>query len=231
MRLDKFLCDTVNLSRKESRDFVKKGLVTVNGLKITDFGYQINESSDKVTFKDSLITYEKYVYFMLNKPAGYISATQDPSDKTVMDLFKEEGRKDLFPVGRLDKDTLGLLIITNDGDLSHHLTSPRHHVKKTYLTGIDHPLTDDDIKTLCGGIELKGDGITGPAEVKVIEPDLIELTIGEGMYHQVKRMLKAVGNEVVSLKRISIGGLKLDESLNEGTYRRLTEEEIKLLKE
>ncbi|MBR6307344.1 MAG: rRNA pseudouridine synthase [Lachnospiraceae bacterium] len=231
MRLDKFLCETVNLSRKEARDSVKKGLASVNGIKVTDFGYQVNETCDLVVFKDKPVSYEKYVYFILNKPAGYVSATNDPVDKTVIDLFESEGRKDLFPVGRLDKDTVGLLIITNDGDLSHHLTSPRHHVNKTYVADIDHPLSDNDIKTLCEGVELKGDGVTKPAKVNVIAPTRIELTICEGMYHQVKRMLKAVGNEVTSLKRISIGPVSLDDNLKEGEYRRLTEEEIKLLKE
>ena len=231
MRLDTFLCETVNLSRKEARDSVKKGLAFVNGIKITDFGYQINENSDSVVFKNTPVSYEKYVYYMLNKPSGCISATSDPNDKTVIDLFDSEGRKDLFPVGRLDKDTLGLLIVTNDGELSHHLTSPRHHVDKTYLTGIDHALSESDIKSLCEGVELKGDGITKPAKVSVLSPTCIELTINEGMYHQVKRMLKAVGNEVTSLKRISIGPVKLDDNLKEGEYRRLTEEEIKLLKE
>ncbi|MBR5761645.1 MAG: rRNA pseudouridine synthase [Lachnospiraceae bacterium] len=231
MRLDKFLCDTVNLSRKEARDSIKKGLASVNGVKVTDFGFQVNESSDTVLFKDTPVSYEKYVYYMLNKPDGVVSATTDPNDKTVIDLFADEGRKDLFPVGRLDKDTLGLLIVTNDGDLSHHLTSPRHHVAKTYLTGIDHPLSETDIKALCEGVELKGDGITKPAQVRVLSPELIELTISEGMYHQVKRMLKTVGNEVTSLKRLSIGAVRLDDNLKEGEYRRLTEEEIKLLKE
>lgn len=231
MRLDKFLCDTVNLSRKEARDSIKKGLAAVNGVKVTDFGFQVNESSDTVSFKDTPVSYEKYVYYMLNKPDGVVSATTDPNDKTVIDLFADEGRKDLFPVGRLDKDTLGLLIVTNDGDLSHHLTSPRHHVAKTYLTGIDHPLSESDIKALCEGVELKGDGITKSAQVRVLSPELIELTISEGMYHQVKRMLKAVGNEVTSLKRLSIGSVRLDDNLKEGEYRRLTEEEIKLLKE
>ncbi|MCR4679089.1 MAG: rRNA pseudouridine synthase [Lachnospiraceae bacterium] len=231
MRLDKFLCDTVNLSRKEARDSIKKGLAAVNGVKVTDFGFQVNESNDTVSFKNTPVSYEKYVYYMLNKPDGAISATTDPNDKTVIDLFADECRKDLFPVGRLDKDTLGLLIVTNDGDLSHHLTSPRHHVAKTYLTGIDHPLSESDIKALSEGVELKGDGITKPAQVCVLSPELIELTISEGMYHQVKRMLKAVGNEVTSLKRLSIGSVRLDDNLKEGEYRRLTEEEIKLLKE
>lgn len=231
MRLDKFLCDTVNISRKEARDFIKKGLVSVNGMKVTDSGFNVSEKTDSILFKDNPVSYEKFVYYMLNKPSGVVSATTDATEDTVIDLLKEEGRKDLFPVGRLDKDTTGLLIITNDGDLSHHLTSPRHHVAKTYLTGIEHSLTTEDINALERGVELTGDGITKPALVKVISERLIELTITEGMYHQVKRMLAAVGNKVISLKRISMGSVILDESLPEGAYRRLTDAEILSLKD
>ena len=158
MRLDKFLCETGNVSRKEARDYIKKGLVSVNGTKITDFGFNLNESSDKVLFRDKPLTYEKYVYYMLNKPDGVVSATKDPHDTTVIDLFKAVERKNLFPVGRLDKDTTGLLVITDDGELAHHLTSPRHHVPKTYFVEIAHSLSDEDIKRLENGIELTGDG-------------------------------------------------------------------------
>ena len=231
MRLDKFLCDTVNISRKEARDFIKKGFVSVNGMKNTDAGFNVSETSDSVLFKDNPVSYEKFIYYMLNKPSGVVSATTDASDVTVIDLLKEEGRNDLFPVGRLDKDTTGLLIITNDGELSHHLTSPRHHVSKTYLVGIDHPLRPEDIISLENGVELTGDGLTKPARVNVISDSNIELTITEGMYHQVKRMLAAVGNKVISLKRLSMGNVILDESLREGAYRRLTEEEILSLKD
>ncbi|MBO4678702.1 MAG: 16S rRNA pseudouridine(516) synthase [Lachnospiraceae bacterium] len=231
MRLDKFLCDTENLSRKEARDFIKKGLVSVNGTKITDFGFIVKETGDRVLFKDKPITYEKFVYYMLNKPAGVVSATTDPHDTTVIDLLKAEERKNLFPVGRLDKDTVGLLIITDDGDLGHHLTSPKHHVAKTYLVRMAHSLTEADISALESGVELTGDGMTKPAKVEVIAPCEIKLTITEGMYHQVKRMLKAVGNEVTYLKRLSMGEVVLEESLAEGSYRRLTEEEILSLKE
>ena len=225
------MCDTANISRKEARDYIKKGLVSVNDSKVTDFGLSIDENRDSILFKDKPLTYEKYVYYMLNKPAGVVSATTDSSDTTVIDLLKAEERKNLFPVGRLDKDTVGLLIITDDGDLAHHLTSPRHHVDKTYLVGIAHSLTEEDINRLETGIVLTGDGVTKPAKVRVLSPTEIELTISEGMYHQVKRMLKAVDNEVLSLKRLSMGSVRLDESLPEGSYRRLTEEEILSLKE
>lgn len=231
MRLDKFLCDTVNISRKDAKDFIKKGFVSVNGIKVTDSGLNISENTDSVLFKENPVTYEKFVYYMLNKPSGVVSATSDAVDSTVIDLFKAEGRNDLFPVGRLDKDTTGLLIVTNDGELSHHLTSPRHHVAKTYLVGIEHSVTAEDISLLENGVELTGDGLTKPAMVKVISDLSIELTITEGMYHQVKRMLAAVGNKVTSLKRLSMGRVSLDDSLVEGSYRRLTEAEILSLKE
>ena len=231
MRLDKFLCDAVNISRKDAKDSIKKGLVSVNGTKITDAGFNVSETGDTVLFKDKPVIYERFVYYMLNKPAGVVSATTDAQDTTVIDLLKAEGRTDLFPVGRLDKDTTGLLIITNDGDLSHHLTSPRHHVAKTYLVGIDHSLAAEDIKSLESGVELTGDGMTKPARVNVINDTLIELTITEGMYHQVKRMLAAVGNKVITLKRLSMGSVVLDDSIPEGSYRRLAETEILSLKE
>ena len=228
MRLDKFLCDSMNLSRKESKDVIKSGRVCVNDKVLRDPSFSINESSDIILVDSKQIKYEKFVYYMLNKPLGVVSATKDNIDKTVIDLLKPEGRDDLFPVGRLDKDTVGLLIITNDGPLSHHLTSPKHHVDKTYYVKIGHPLSDSDIEKLSYGIKLD-DAECKPAKVEVLSDNEINLTITEGMFHQVKRMLKAVDNEVLYLKRLSMGELKLDENLEEGTYRRLTDEEIKMI--
>ncbi|MBP5454305.1 MAG: rRNA pseudouridine synthase [Lachnospiraceae bacterium] len=228
MRLDKFLCDSKNLSRKESKEIIKKGRVIVNDNKITDPSFSIDESKDTVLLDSNQVKYEKFVYYMLNKPAGVVSATKDNIDKTVIDLFKEEGRDDLFPVGRLDKDTVGLLIVTNDGDLSHHLTSPKHHIEKTYFVKISNPLSDEDIKALESGIKIVDD-VCKPAIVKVLSDNEIELTIFEGMFHQVKRMLKAVNNEVAFLKRVSIGDLRLDEELHEGKYRKLTDKELQIL--
>lgn len=230
MRLDKFLCECLNISRSESKEVVKKGKVLVNNQVTKDSSININESEDTVTVNGECLKYEKFVYYMLNKPAGVVSATNDNLDKTVIDLLKAENRNDLFPIGRLDKDTVGLLIITNDGQLSHHLTSPNHHVAKTYYVETLNPVSDSDIASLEKGVLLTGDGITKPASVGRIDLNKINLTISEGKFHQVKRMLIAVSNEVTYLKRISIGHLKLDECLKEGDYRRLTEEEIKLLK-
>lgn len=217
------------LSRSEAKDKIKKGLVAVNGITIKDSSFSVDEDSDEIFYNGIPVKYEKFVYYMLNKPAGYVSAVTDKIFPTVIDLLKSEGKKDLFPVGRLDKDTVGLLIITNDGELSHHLTSPRHHVNKTYYIKSACILSKEDIDRLEKGIELD-DSITKPAKVRVISDYESELTISEGMYHQVKRMFKAIGNEVLFLKRISIGDVTLDTNLAEGSYRRLTSDEIDLLK-
>jgi len=167
---------------------------------------------------------------MLNKPAGTVSATKD-SNTCVIDLFKGENRKGLFPVGRLDKDTVGLLFITDDGDFSHHLTSPRHGIPKKYFARIDHPLSDEDIKTLEEGTDIGEGEKSGRSNIEVISDNEIYVTVFEGKYHEVKRMLKAVNNEVLYLKRVSMGGVGLDESLKEGEYRRLTPSELDKLNE
>lgn len=231
MRLDKYLCDTTSYSRKEAKEFIKKGKVSVNGNIVKDNGFAINEFSDSVLLSGEALKYEKFVYYMLNKPSGYVCANSDNLSKTVFELLGEDNRDDLFTVGRLDKDTVGFLIITNDGDFSHHLMSPKHHVKKTYYVQSKKSLTDNDISLLTDGVEIEAGIITKPASVKILSSNESLLTISEGMYHEVKRMYKAVDNEVINLKRISIGEVDLDESLSEGSYRRLTEEEIRILKE
>lgn len=231
MRLDKYLCDLNIATRKDLKKIIKSGLVKVNGTEIKDPGFHIDEAKDKVVYNNKTLNYEKYVYFMLNKPDGVVSATEDNISKTVIDIFQKEERNDLFPVGRLDKDTTGLLLVTNDGDLSHRLTSPSHHVSKTYEVTIDHPLSDSEIQELQNGVVLREDGLTKPAIVKVINENIIHLTITEGKYHQVKRMLAAVNNKVLQLKRLSIGSVTLDAALSEGEYRRLTDEELNILKQ
>lgn len=230
MRLDKLLCETKFISRSEAKEKIKKGLVEVNGKTLKDPSVIVDENNDSILFCGDVINYEKYVYYMLNKPSGYVSAVKDNQSPTVIDILKEEGRNDLFPVGRLDKDTVGLLIITNDGELSHHLTSPKHHVEKTYYIKSALTLSRDNIEALEAGIEIEDGVITKPAKVKIISEYESELTISEGMYHQVKRMYKAIGNEVLFLKRLSIGNVYLDNNLSEGNYRRLTEKEINELK-
>ena len=169
-------------------------------------------------------------YYMLNKPQGVVSATMDNHDKTVLDLLKDAPGKDLFPVGRLDKDTEGLLLITNDGELSHNLLSPKKHVDKTYLVETRELVTSEMVQRLEQGVDIGEEKLTLPAKVKILEDKKIELTITEGKFHQVKRMLKAVENEVVYLKRLTMGSLVLDEKLALGEYRCLTEEEVSKLK-
>lgn len=228
IRLDKYLCDLNIGSRSEIKEYIRKKLISVNGVIASDPGMRISEDS-AVTYRGEPLIYKKFRYYMLNKPKGVVSATQDNIDTTVLDLLKDINTRDMFPVGRLDKDTEGLLIITNDGEMSHRLLSPKNHVEKCYLVHLKHNITSDDIKTLCMGVDIGDDTITLPAKVEAIATDRIYLTITEGRYHQVKRMLEAVDNKVVFLKRVSFGPLELDPSLSPGEYRELDESEIIML--
>lgn len=232
MRLDKFLCDANIGTRSQVKVLLKQKTVTVNGVLITSPETKINENKDEICFRGKKIGFQKFYYYMMNKPQGVVSATQDNLDKTVLDLLRpEDKRDDLFPVGRLDKDTTGFLLISNDGELSHRLLSPKKHVDKTYEAGIEHPLSAEAIAMLENGVDIGEKNVTLPAKVDVINESCIHLTIREGKYHQVKRMLTAVDNHVVSLKRITFGGLYLDEKLACGEYRELTESEITTLHE
>lgn len=228
IRIDKYLCDMSIGSRSEIKEYIRKKLITVDGVVVTDHGMKISEDS-AVTFKGEPLQYKQFRYYMLNKPQGVVSATKDNIDTTVMDLLKGVNTRDMFPVGRLDKDTEGLLIITNDGELSHRLLSPRSHVDKCYLVQLMHSITADDIKSLSKGVDIGDDTLTLPAKVEAIAADRIYLTITEGRYHQVKRMLEAVGNKVVFLKRVSFGPLELDSDLAPGQYRELDDSEIIML--
>ena len=228
IRIDKYLCDMSIGSRSEIKEYIRKKLITVDGVVVTDPGMKISEDS-AVTFKGEPLQYKQFRYYMLNKPQGVVSATKDNIDTTVMDLLKDVNTRDMFPVGRLDKDTEGLLIITNDGELSHRLLSPRSHVDKCYLVQLMHSITADDIKSLSKGVDIGDDTLTLPAKVEAIAADRIYLTITEGRYHQVKRMLEAVGNKVVFLKRVSFGPLELDSELAPGQYRELDDSEIIML--
>lgn len=230
IRLDKFLSQMNIGTRSEVKDAIRKGKVTVNGVVCKNSDTKIDENSDVVNFDNKEVVYEKFVYYMLNKPAGVVSATKDNLDKTVLDLLDGVANKDIFPVGRLDKDTEGLLILTNDGELSHNLLSPKKHINKTYLVHTKDDITGEQIKKLEAGVDIGEDVVTMPAEVKVTGDKQLLLTIYEGKFHQVKRMLKAVGNEVVYLERKKMGQLVLDENLKRGEYRKLTLEEINLLK-
>lgn len=230
MRLDKYLADMGIGTRSEVKQYIRKKQVTVNGAFPTGAQQKVEPGQDEIRFQGEVVSYVQYEYFMLNKPGGCVSAVTDRDSRTVLDLIGEKNRKDLFPVGRLDKDTEGLLLITNDGMLSHNLLAPGKHISKTYYAKVSGEVTQEDVVIFAGGIDIGEKKDTLPAELKVLSCEggvsEIELTITEGKYHQVKRMFEAVGKEVVYLKRISMGGLKLDDELKPGEYRRLTEEEI-----
>lgn len=232
IRLDKYLAQMNKGTRKEIKEAAKRGRIAVNGTIVKNTDLKINPDMDTVLFDNEETGFVEYEYFIMNKPQGVISATRDEQDKTVIDLIKDNVRKDLFPVGRLDKDTEGLLLITNNGDLAHRLLSPAKHVKKIYYAKIDGIVTEDDVKKFSEGIELSDGTITRPAVLKILVSapiSEIELTIYEGKYHQVKRMFAAVGKHVLYLKRICMGELYLDKELDTGAYRRLTDEELELI--
>ena len=232
MRLDKFLVACAVGSRTEVKNFLKAGRVTVNGKKEKSAKSQINEETDEIRFDGQKLDYEEFVYYMMNKPQGVISATEDPKHKTVLDLLDDYARaKEVFPVGRLDIDTHGLLLLTNDGKLAHALLSPKRHVDKTYLARINGVMTDVDVETFAQGVPLK-DFTCQPAKLELVSIDtekdqsLIRVTIAEGKFHQVKRMVAYCGKEVVDLQRLTMGTLTLDEDLKRGEWRRLSKEEL-----
>ena len=230
MRLDKYLAEMGVGTRQEVKKQIRQGKAAVNGTVVKAADTKIDETSDEVTISGRNISYVSYEYYMLNKPAGVVSATEDRRDTTVIDLIKEKKRKDLFPVGRLDKDTEGLLLITNDGDLAHRLLAPKKHVDKVYYAKIDGMVTEEDVKRFAEGIDIgaEEEEMTRPAKLDIMksaEESEIRLTIHEGKFHQVKRMFLAVGKEVTYLKRERMGTLCLDENLKPGEYRLLTEEE------
>lgn len=229
MRLDKYLANMGIGSRTEVKTFLKKGRVSVNNQVEKSPKKDINESLDKVCFDNQLIEYIDKVYLMLNKPKGYVSATVDDQHQTVIDLISDYKHIDLFPVGRLDKDTEGLLLITNDGNFNHQLMNPSKHVPKTYEVISKNSITKNDIELFKTGIELH-DGLAKPALLETTDDQYKSfVTIHEGRYHQVKRMFHAINNEVVALKRIKIGDLKLDTHLESGDYRQLTPRDFELL--
>lgn len=246
MRLDKYLAEMGEGTRQEVKAFIRKGRVTVNDVPVKKPEAKVEEGKDQVTLDGREIPYQKYLYYMLNKPAGVITATTDSRDRTVLDLLGEDRRKDLFPVGRLDKDTEGLLLITNDGPLAHRLLSPRKHVDKCYYAKVRGEVTGEDVEQFAQGLFLAGLGEekeekTMPARLEILktvstggeeDPGFVSeilLTIQEGKFHQVKRMFQAVGKEVLYLKRLSMGSLKLDPELAPGQYRELTKEEMERL--
>ena len=237
MRLDKYLVACAVGSRTEVKNFLKAGRVMVNGKKEKSAKLQINEETDEICFDGQKLDYEEFVYYMMNKPQGVISATEDPKHKTVLDLLDDLARsKEVFPVGRLDIDTHGLLLLTNDGQLAHALLSPKRHVDKTYLAQVDGIMTQEDVEKFTQGIPLK-DFTCQPAKLEFVVLDreknqsLVRVTIAEGKFHQVKRMVAYCGKEVVDLQRLTMGTLTLDENLKRGEWRRLTTEELESLRE
>ncbi len=235
IRLDKYLAEMGAGTRQEVKRYIRQGRIKVDGLTVKCPEMKVDEEIQKVVLDNTTIEYVSYEYYMLNKPAGVVSATEDPRDKTVVDLIKSRKRNDLFPVGRLDKDTEGLLLITNDGKLCHRLLSPKKHVDKCYYAVIDGRVTEADVKAFREGINigtLDDEEWTRPAELKIIESgniSRIRLTIQEGRYHQIKRMFRVSGREVRYLKRERMGTLTLDDSLKPGQYRALTKEELERL--
>ena len=234
-RIDKILSNVGCGSRAEIKRDCKRGLIYVNGKQISNPGIQVDTDVDEIKFNGEIIKYREFVYIMLNKPDGYISATFDKRDPIVLDLIdKSYYIFEPFPVGRLDKDTEGLLVLTNDGQLSHRVLSPKKHVPKTYYAKIEGKVTNEDILAFEEGVILDDGYKTMPAQLNILKSDEyseIELTIHEGKFHQVKRMFESVGKKVVYLKRLSMGKLKLDETLQLGEYRELTEEEVKMIEE
>ena len=229
MRLDKFLKDTGFGSRKEVKVLIKQKRVSVNDIVISNEGISVDEITDIIKVDNTQVIYIKFVYIMLNKPQGVVSATIDNVHSTVIDLINDYKYLDLFPVGRLDIDTEGLLLITNDGALSHNLLSPKKHVDKTYYLETNEVLTSDDINQIESGVLIDNE-LTLPAKLEIVNDNKYLLTIHEGKFHQVKRMISSVGKKVTFLKRIKFGPLELDKDLPLGSYRLLTNEEIEELK-
>lgn len=221
-------------TRSQVKQFIKKGQIQVNGEIQKRPETKLDIAKDKVSFQGEEISYQEYVYYILHKPAGYVSAVKDNLYPTVLSLIDNPQGFQLFPVGRLDLDTEGLLLITNDGTLAHELLSPKKHVEKTYYARIDGKITEEDQRRFAAGLDIGDEKDTLPAKLEILksgEESEITVTITEGRYHQIKRMFEAVGKKVTYLKRLQMGSLKLEETLEPGTYRALTEEEIRLLKE
>ncbi|WP_318614164.1 pseudouridine synthase [Sporosarcina sp. YIM B06819] len=233
MRLDKLLSNMGFGSRKEVKQLLKKGAVRVNAEAVKDAALHIDTEKDEVTILGERVVYKEFIYLMMNKPQGVLSATEDKHDQTVIDLLDADSQHfEPFPVGRLDKDTEGFLLLTNDGKLAHNLLSPKKGVPKTYYAHIEGVVTEEDVERFAEGVILDDAYLTKPGKLRILKSadvSEIELTITEGKFHQVKRMFVAVGKQVVYLKRLSMGPLSLDENLPLGSYRELTEEELQLL--
>ena len=231
-RIDKITAVALNISRKDAAQLIKQKRITVNGKAVKSVNEKIDEANDAVCCDGEQIIYNKYVYIMMNKPKGVISASDGKNEKTVVDILPDDmKRKGLFPAGRLDKDTTGFVLITDDGDFAHKILSPKNHIPKTYIAGLDKPIDDIVIDGFEKGVQLKDD-LCMPASLKSISENrtVCEVTIKQGMYHQIKRMFSKYGITVTSLKRIKMGSLSLDETLKEGESRYLSKNELELIK-
>ena len=230
MRLDKFLSETGTATRSESKKAARSGGVTLNGVAVRDLSVHIDPEKDRVTYMDTPVIYQKNIYIMMNKPDGVISATEDGNETTVLELLPEKYRKmEIFPCGRLDKNTLGLLILTNNGALAHRLLSPKCHVEKTYRFECERPLTDGDVELLCKGVDIGEKSSTQPAKVSLTSSRSGEISVTEGKFHQIKRMFQAVCNKITYLERIRFADIPLDTTLARGEWRELTEKEREIL--
>lgn len=240
IRLDKYLSDHTELTRSQIKKKVASGLVKVQDAVIKDAGYKVS-ADDVIEMEGQQICGQQYQYLLFHKPAGIVSATEDAREETVLDAVRRGGfagegeapflAKDLFPMGRLDKDTEGLLILTNDGAMAHRLLSPKFHVEKTYLVQLNIPVSEEDVIRMKEGVDIGEKWLTKPAEMKILAEKECLLTITEGKFHQVKRMFHQLGKEVVYLKRVEMAGIRLEDSLEKGQWRQLTEKEIEKLKE
>ena len=234
IRLDKYLADMQIGTRSEVKKLIRAGKVQVGGHICKNADEKFDPEQTEVMVEHVLVGYVAYEYFMLNKPKGCVSATEDNRYPTVLDYISQHKRKDLFPVGRLDLDTEGLLLITNDGALAHELLSPAKHIPKTYEAKIDGIVTQADVELFAQGMDIGEKKFTKPAELVILKANVIshvQITIYEGKFHQIKRMFEAIDKPVLELKRISMGKLVLDEQLAPGEYRSLTEEEIEYLRQ
>jgi len=230
IRLDKFLSDSSTYSRKDATKLIKKGCVKVNGISVCDGALKVDKTKDKVILNGQKLTHKENYYIMMNKPAGYLSATEDRFQTTVMELLSSDLPKEkIFPAGRLDKDTEGFLFLTTDGPLAHLVTGPKNHVEKTYYVELDGDLKEEFIEIFKNGITLTDMGKEEnckSAQLEIISKRTCRLTITEGKYHQVKRMFETLGRSVLYLKRLSIGKVFLDECLEPGEYREMTGDEV-----
>ncbi len=232
LRLDKFLSGQLGISRADAKELIKKRLVTVNGDTARLYDMKIDPASDAVCSEGNVLTYREHIYIMLNKPAGVVCATRDRLSETVLELIPREiRRKNLFPAGRLDKDTEGFVLITDDGEFAHAILSPKRHVDKRYFAVLENPACEEDVKQFASGMIIDGGEKCLPARLEITEdPKEVFITLREGKYHQIKRMAEALGNSIVYLKRVSIGGLELDKSLKEGECREISPDELRRLK-